>query len=437
MESSTSIHTARLNRRRAIRLSYANALLWAIGNGLVSTTLILFLAIGFGAAPLAVSLVIASPRFVGLLRLWAPSLIQRVGDRRKFCLLTYISSSLLLLTLPLVAAVNWSPNSDLLIGVLVGVWAVYHLLEFLGMIALWSWLADIVPVSVRGRFIGQRNRWLVGGRLVGMVASGLFTYVWTASLPEGHSERWIAYAISATVGALFMGVAVVPLAFMPTIANSTSPGERFQWRWVWNVLVDRGYRRLIAYSGWMALFNGLTQVAQFIYPRRVLGFEYSHILVLRSGLRGGQSLVSPALGKIMDRQGSIPIMLACQVLVATGPLFFLFATPSQPWWIIVAYAVWIAYAGLNIGLPGLMLGLSPQQNDTRYIAVYFAASDLLYGIGTVCGGLLLSWLLQQDTAYKIGPLALDAFGVMFLFGFVARSFGVLLLSRIRPARLDA
>ena len=254
---------------------------------------------------------------------------------------------------------------------------------------------------------------------MGMVVSAWFTYQWTASLPADHSERWIAYAISAAAGALFMALAVVPLACMPTVADNASPAERFQWRWIWNVIVDRGYRRLIAYSGWMALFNGLTQAAQFIYPQRVLGFQYSHFLALRSGLRGGQTLVSPALGRIMDRQGSIPVMLVCQVLVATGPLFFLFATPSQPWWIIAAYAVWIAYAGLNIGLPGLMLGLSPRQNDTRYIAVYFAVSELLYGIGTVCGGLLLSWLLQRDTAYSIGLLALDAFGVMFLFGFVA------------------
>ena len=158
MEAPTSIHTVPLNRGRAIRLSYANALLWAIGNGLVSTTLVLYLATGFGASPLAVSLVIASPRFVGLLRLWTPSLIQRVGDRRKFCLLTYLSSSLLLLALPLVAAVNWSPNSAWSIGVLIGVWATYHLLESLGTIALWSWLADLVPLRVRGRFIGQRNQ---------------------------------------------------------------------------------------------------------------------------------------------------------------------------------------------------------------------------------------------------------------------------------------
>lgn len=374
---------------------------------------------------------------MGLLRLWAPSLIQRVGDRRKFCLLMYVSSSLLLLALPLVAVVNRSPNSAWSIGMLVAVWAIYHLLESLGTIALWSWLGDLVPLRVRGRYIGQRNRWHVGGRLVGMLVSGWFTYEWTASLSEGHSERWIAYAISATAGAVFMAVAVVSLAFMPTIADSASPPERFQWRWVYRVIADRSYRRLIAHSGSMALFNGLTQAAQFIYPQRVLGFEYSHFLALRSGLRGGQTLISPALGRIMDRQGSIPVMLVRQVLVATGPLFFLFATPSQPWWIIAAYAVWIAYAGLNIGLPGLMLGLSPQQNDTRYIAVYFAVSELLYGIGTVCGSLLLRWLLQRDTAYTIGPLALDAFGVVFLFGFVARSFGVLLLSRIRPPRCDA
>jgi len=62
MEASASRNTVPLDRGRAIRLSYANALLWAIGNGLVSTTLVLYLATSFGAAPLGVSLVWLLPR---------------------------------------------------------------------------------------------------------------------------------------------------------------------------------------------------------------------------------------------------------------------------------------------------------------------------------------------------------------------------------------
>lgn len=52
-------------RRRAIRRSYLNAILWALGNGLASTTLVVYLALELGAAGLGISLLLAAPALVG------------------------------------------------------------------------------------------------------------------------------------------------------------------------------------------------------------------------------------------------------------------------------------------------------------------------------------------------------------------------------------
>ncbi len=59
--------------RRAMWLANVNAGLWAIGNGLISTTLVFYLAVELGAAGLAASCVLAAPRFAGLLRLGVPA----------------------------------------------------------------------------------------------------------------------------------------------------------------------------------------------------------------------------------------------------------------------------------------------------------------------------------------------------------------------------
>jgi predicted MFS family arabinose efflux permease len=226
------------------------------------------------------------------------------------------------------------------------------------------------------------------------------------------------------------------LAWMPNVPTTAPESPGFRWRRLWYVVNNRDYRRLITFSCWFGFFNGLTQAAQFIYPSRVLEFEYFEWLALRSGLRAGQTIISPALGRCVDRLGNIPVMLACQALVASGPLFFLLATPSARWWIAVAYVVWIAYAGLNIGLPNLMLGLSPRKNDARYIAVYFAASELSYGTGTVCGGLLLDRLRRHGVTFSIESMVFDAFRIVFLIGLATRAVGVLLVARIRePADL--
>ena len=70
-------------RRRARNLAYLNGGLWAIGNGLTSSTLVIYLALELGAPRigLGISLILAARHLVGILRLGTPLLIGRIADR--------------------------------------------------------------------------------------------------------------------------------------------------------------------------------------------------------------------------------------------------------------------------------------------------------------------------------------------------------------------
>src|SRR5690242_1839078 len=81
--------------RRAMLMANVNAGLWATGNGLVSTTLVFYLAVELGAAGLAGSCVLAAPRFAGLLRLGVPALMARIKARKRLCIASYALSSLI------------------------------------------------------------------------------------------------------------------------------------------------------------------------------------------------------------------------------------------------------------------------------------------------------------------------------------------------------
>ena len=88
----------------AMWLANANAALWATGNGLVSTLLVIYLAADLGAKGLAVSLILAAPRFAGLLRLGVPALMARLHARKAVCITAYVISSVVLCGVPAVAA---------------------------------------------------------------------------------------------------------------------------------------------------------------------------------------------------------------------------------------------------------------------------------------------------------------------------------------------
>jgi MFS family permease len=427
MEADADRPLAVVARRRARRLAYWNGAIWAIGNGLASSTLVIYLALELGAGQigLGISLILAARQVVGVLRLGAPAMIGRLLDRKRFCVGTYLISALVLLGLPWVAAPGVLPSPEDSLAALVVLWCVYHLLQYLATIALWSWLADLVPLRIRGRFLGRRERWMVTGEALAMLLSGLFAWWWK----QTHSRPawWIGYAIPAGVGACCMIGALLPLAAIPRLATSRIVRAGATLRAMGAPFCDGRFLRLVLFGCWFSFFNGVTQSAQNIYPVRVLGISLFLMLGLQTGMRGGQLSISPYAGKLADRIGNRPVMLASLLLVAAGPLFFLVATPRQWWWFVGAWIVWIAYAGLNVCLPNLMLKLSPAESNTPYIAAYYTVTGLCYAASTIVGGALLDWLRPQEFVLFGGALVLDFYQYSFLFGWITRSLGVLVL----------
>jgi MFS family permease len=432
-------------RRRARRRAYWNGAIWAIGNGLTSSTLVIYLAMELGVPGmgLGIGMIKAAPRIAGLLRLAAPALIAGFGSRKGFCLGAYLASGVVLLGLPLAAAPGWLPSPLASLAALVLLWCVYHLLEYLGTVALWSWLADLVPLRIRGRFIGRRQRWLVAGQAAAMLDAGLFTWGWRAMHP--FLPRWIGYAVPAGVGACFMIASLAPLVRIPGLergrrrtseVSETSevcgprPGSG---RAILAPLADRRFRRLVLFIAWFSLFNGLTQSVQYIYPY-ALGMTLFVMLTLETGTRIGQLGISPWMGRLADRFGNRPVMMVSLALTSAGLLFYLFTTPEHRWWFAGAWAIWIAYAGLNVCLPNLMLKLSPRENNTGYIATFDAASGLAFAAGALLGGLAYDRMKGLAFFLLGGTVALGYFHYAFLFGWATRSLGLLVLLGVAEPR---
>ena len=414
-------------RRRARRLAYWNGAVWAIGNGLASTTLVVYLALDLGAGRigLGIALILAARHVVGLLRLGAPALIGRLVERKQFCLGAFLAGTLLLLSLPAAAAPGWLPSPGASLAALVLLWCVYHLLQYVGMVALWSWLADLVRLRIRGRFLGRRERWMLVGEAAGTLVCAAFVWGWQYLHPA--ERQWVAYIVPAAVGGGYFIAALVPLALMPAAASSRTVRCGATLREMLLPLRDTRFLRLLLFGCWFSFSNGLTQSVQFSYPKLLLATVAPvALLVAQTGMRIGQLTISPWMGRLADRLGNRPVMIGSLLLVAQGPLCYFFSTPDRPWWFIGAWVLWIAYAGINVCLPNLMLKLSPGESNTPYIATYFTVTGLCYAANTIVGGMLYD-RYRNHTFTVLGDLTLDYYQWVFLLGWLARSLGVLVL----------
>ena len=292
-------------RRRARQWAYWNGAIWAIGNGLASTTLIVYLAMDLGAEQigLGIGLILATRHVVGLLRLSAPAMIGWLVDRKRFCVGTFLLGTAALLGLPLITAPGRLPSAAASLYALVVLWCVYHLLQYLGTVALWSWLADLVPLGIRGRFLGRRQRWIVTGEAAAMLCGGLFVWGWQYLQPT--APRWTAYVIPATLGGCFMIAALVPLVLIPRLARSPTVRRGATLRSMLAPFSDSRFLRLVLFGCWFSLSNGLTQSAQFSYPKQVLGIILFAMLAMQTGMRIGQLTISPWMGRLADRGATV------------------------------------------------------------------------------------------------------------------------------------
>lgn len=422
---------------RARLPAQANAAVWGLGSGLVSSTLVVYLVLSLEpqAAGLGVSLILAAPQLVGLGRLAAAPFALGGQTRKRFCLATYLASGIVLAALPaLVVARDQLPPQAALVGV-VSVWCVYHLLEYLATVALWAWLGDLVPLDHRGLFIGRRDRWLNAGRMTGMLGGGLFAW----RCQQVTQWQWAAYVVPAGCGAILLMLAVVPLLFLPVGPPAASGvvrevPARFRWRQLLTPLADARLSRLLIYGCWFSFFNGLTQTVQNVFPARILDVSLFWMLAFRTGMTCGQTLIGPQVGRWADRFGNRPVLIVSQAIVAAGMLAYMRATPDTWSLIGLAWLAWVAYAGINIGVPNLLLKLAPAGEAGACVAAYFAVTGICYGVSTVLGGLAFDQL--RGSSFLIRHWQLDRYEFLFFFGAVTRTMGVVLLLGIdepRPA----
>ena len=203
---------------------------------------------------------------------------------------------------------------------------------------------------------------------------------------------------------------------------------------VWAPFADRRFLRLLAFGCWFSFFSGLTSPAQDLYLRDRLDVALLVSLALTIGMRVGQGIIGPRVGRLADRFGNRPVMIASVLLVAAAPLWYLAATPKQWGWIVGAWVLWVAWAGINVCLPNLMLNLSPRQNNIPYIATYYAVTGLCVAASMIAGGVLYDRFRGATFCLASGWPKMDYFQAVFLFGWLARSLAVVWLVQIAEPR---
>lgn len=423
-----------VHRRAARRLFSLNAFIWGVGNGLLSTALIVYLIRDIcrgepeAAVGTTVAWLIAAPRIAGLLRLLVPVLIDRCSRRKNFCTAMYLLSACVLATIPrlmpdLVPGSLESGDTGRILFFLVLVWCLYHLCEYMGMVALYAWMADLVPERFRGRFLGVREACLIAGQMLGFLTAGLYTYwtVETMTQDVPAFPRWHAYLLPTWYGVGFFLAAVLPLLFVPEIPwRRGEQGLRKRLRQLIEPLSLPGFLPLLLFGCWLQAAIGLTQSAQYRFQIYVLGVSMLVSLGREGTTRLGQFFLGPTMGRWIDRFGAAPTVSLTLALAASGSLFY-FIAEKESWWLVFGAAgCWIFWVGVNIGLSSTVLAIASSESRSSALALYYTATTLSLALFTLLGGALDDRLRDVCLAWWPGAEPITYQRLSFLIGFTLR-----------------
>ena len=386
-----------------------------------------------------VSAILALQSVVGLLRLATPSLVALLGTKRRTCLTMSLASYVLIAVLPVIPWLGVRVEVVRPVEMLIALLCAHQLLEYVGAVALWSWFGDLVPRRIRGRFFARRN--LIQLLLVMIVtpASGWLIDQWQRSHPSAD-DKLLGYSIATAIGAAALLASLVPLVMTPAVVRGRLDAD-IQRRHLARSrggltseliapLFDPAYRRLLLFMLWFSLANGVTQAAQSLFPKMILQLSLTMSLAMVTMMRVGQAAVCLPLGRWSDRLGNRPLLVVCQVLIASGLLFYAVASPERPEWLWGAWVLWIAFAGHNLCLNNLMLKLAPRGDNTAHVATFFAVSNLALACSTLAGG----WLLGAGQAairdQRLSITEPQLFSLVFALGWGLRTAGAALAARL-------
>ena len=282
-----------------------------------------------------------------------------------------------------------------------------------------SWVQEWVPVGLRGKYFGQRNRFLQFAQISFLLLAG-----WLIGELEGSV---VAFQLLFGGAVLMKVVSVIfQRRIQAEMPINDRPEDKVSWREQWRILfATRPFVWLVAYgAAWgfaASLFGPFYAV--FMYSELALSVREISTIVTLASLGG--ALSAPAWGALADRFGNKPVMLLCMIAWQLQNFLWCILTPQNSW---LLYGMWVfggvMGSGFVLSLFNLQLKIIPLQAKTLAISANLAITSLVTATGPIIGGRVLEYLLANGTS------SMSVYHNIFWVTPIAALLACLLLSRI-------
>lgn len=384
--------------RRSLAASTAEGVAAEVVQACAGSAMATAWALHLHSGPLLLGVLWALPFLGQLLQLPAAWLMAHF-DRR---LVAIAGNGVARQVLILLAVLPFLPISDAAkrFG-LVAVISVSSLAAVAGGNAWMSWMADLVPARIRGRYFGRRTALCAIGGAASSLAAGL-------AFDAATAHGVVAPALSALALVSWIG-AVVSTRLMrrqhdPRQHAPRSPIARD----LVEPFIHGPSQRILTYQATWSVALGLTASLTAVYMLKTLHIGFTGMAIYTAALAGARVLTTPLWGRILDRIGARPVLVVCSVGSALVSALWIFAAPGRLWPIALdAVLSGVLLGGQGLAAFAIPIAVAPRASRTMLLSAFVMAGGLAFGLGSIAGGAIVGALTALVPA-ALGVRALFA-----------------------------
>lgn len=426
VKNKTALNPAR--RRAAMRISVYEAFPAQVYATLTGGVFMPAFALVLGANNFYIGVLAAIPFFANLFQLAGAYFVENYPWRKKLCIvassiprLAWVPAIILFLLL-----VPQSAGTTL--GIFLAFLILGHALLAISGVAWLSWMTDVVPENIRGRYFGLRNSVVSIATVITTFAGG-----WFLDLHQGSRTAFgILFLIAAAAGAACMMLLIkqpeLPKRLLP-------PSERFFQHYL-EPFKQPNFRRLLRFSiAWQFAFN-IASPFFVVYMLTELGMSYSLAATFAVVTALFDLIGMRVWGHVSDHIGNKPVITISAAAVTILPWLWL-ATEKNGfsfYWLIplLHIAGGFFWAGYNLCSANILFRLSPQSRNSVYFGAWAACNGLAACISSLLGGALGRWAAHHHLDFVLFSWS----GLKIVF-FVTGALRLIAIFLLRPVKEPA
>jgi MFS family permease len=401
-------HDSRVIRKRLFLFSWEGAL----GNIFIilsSGAFLTSLAIYLGANDFEIGLLGALPFLSQSAQLIAPYLIHLTGNRRALTVSGFATARQIWWFLIPLLFISAAWRLELFI-IIVTLSAIAGMLATPGWL---SWIADIVPEKIRGRYFARRNSAIAATTVTATLLGGIILDKFKLL---GRQDWGFAFIIS--FGCIAAIVSIVLLSRLP----DKKPGpnkEHYRLAQILEPLKDKRFRHLLKVFFVWNIAIGIAAIFFAAHMLTNLKMSFTQIAMYSSSVALIAVMTNRLWGALIDRVGSKPVLVFCAFGISAVPLIWLFAR-ADFLWILIFESIYTGalWAGFNLAAFNIPIANSPSAKRTPYLAMFSVITGLGFFLASIIGGLLTENL--SGLHWHIGFLVIVNYHVLFVISALLR-----------------